>query len=55
MKTKPCADCAEPTAVAYRVRTAAASAWHFVCPQCLPASQGRAGYVYGGTWKGARH
>jgi len=55
MKTRPCADCAKPTTVAYRIRTSAVAAWRFVCPSCLPLAQASVGYRYGGTWKGARH
>jgi len=55
MKLKTCADCAKPTAVAYRVSSSPQASWRFVCPHCLPAAQQRQGYRYGGTWKGARH
>lgn len=55
MKTKACAVCHRPTAVAYRIQIAPALNWVFVCPVCLPAGQAKVGYRYGGTWKGARH
>lgn len=55
MKTKDCAVCHQPAAVAYRIQVAPAVAWVFVCPACLPAEQAKVGYRYGGTWKGARH
>jgi len=55
MKTKACAVCAQQTTVAYRIQVSPATAWVFVCPPCLPAEQGKSGYRYGGTWKGARH
>lgn len=55
MKTKDCAVCVRPTAVAYRIQIAPAMVWIFVCPACLPAEQAKVGYRYGGTWKGARH
>lgn len=55
MKTKACVRCTHATAVAYRVQPSAAEGWLFVCPSCLPAEQGKPGYRYGGTWKGARH
>ena len=55
MKTKSCAACGSPTAVAYRIQIAPVMTWVFVCPRCLPAEQAKPGYRYGGTWKGARH
>ena len=55
-KTKPCAACAKPALVAYRVRRTAAVVWEFVCPDCLAGVRtGNPHYVYGGTWKGERH
>lgn len=55
MKTKPCARCEKPTAVAYRFQISPIPAWRFACPDCLPSEQAKPGYRYGGTWKGDRH
>lgn len=55
-KTKPCARCGTPTAVAYRVRLDEPKAWVFICGKCvLPVKTGNPHYAYGGTWKGSRH
>lgn len=55
MKTKACAACGQASTVAYRVQAPTRAPWIFFCPQCLPKQQAKAGYRYGGTWKGERH
>ncbi len=55
MKTKVCPKCNISHSVMYRIQEEKGKYWIFVCKNCLPKSQKKINYRYGGTWKGSRH
>ncbi len=55
MKTKVCPKCNISHSVMYRIQEEKGKHWIFVCKNCLPKSQKKINYRYGGTWKGSRH